>query len=86
MLLHMFTLNYSMFNDEINRFIPHIVNCITGSLCVICIFRIMSDARELTEFPSLNGTSALEILRLDRASLYSVPSSLCRTCPKLKSL
>ncbi|XP_075234982.1 G-protein coupled receptor rickets [Lycorma delicatula] len=47
---------------------------------------ILSEARELTEFPSLNGTTALEILRLDRASLYSVPSTLCSTCPRLKSL
>lgn len=47
---------------------------------------ILSDAKELTEFPSLNGTSALEILRVDRASLLSVPSTLCRTCPRLKSL
>ncbi|XP_034240165.1 leucine-rich repeat-containing G-protein coupled receptor 5 [Thrips palmi] len=47
---------------------------------------ILSDARDLTEFPSLNGTAALEILRLDRASLREVPQSLCSTCPKLKSL
>ncbi|PSN50292.1 hypothetical protein C0J52_02861 [Blattella germanica] len=47
---------------------------------------ILSEARELTVFPSLNGTTALEILRLDRASLSYVPSSLCHTCPKLKSL
>ncbi|XP_073994058.1 G-protein coupled receptor rickets isoform X3 [Rhodnius prolixus] len=47
---------------------------------------ILSDARELTEFPSLNGTSALEILRIDRASLHSVPKTLCITCPKIKSL
>ncbi|KAK3914592.1 Leucine-rich repeat-containing G-protein coupled receptor 5 [Frankliniella fusca] len=47
---------------------------------------ILSDARDLTEFPSLNGTAALEILRLDRASLREVPASLCITCPKLKSL
>lgn len=48
--------------------------------------RILSEARELTEFPNLNGTSALEVLRIDRASIYSIPDSLCTTCPKLKSL
>ncbi|XP_014245069.1 lutropin-choriogonadotropic hormone receptor isoform X2 [Cimex lectularius] len=47
---------------------------------------ILSDARELTEFPSLNGTSALEILRIDRASLQTVPETLCKSCPKIKSL
>uniref|UniRef100_A0A146LLJ9 Leucine-rich repeat-containing G-protein coupled receptor 6 n=4 Tax=Lygus hesperus TaxID=30085 RepID=A0A146LLJ9_LYGHE len=47
---------------------------------------ILSDARELTEFPSLNGTSALEILRIDRASLHRVPDTLCKTCPRIKSL
>ncbi|XP_025424685.1 lutropin-choriogonadotropic hormone receptor [Sipha flava] len=47
---------------------------------------VLSEARELTEFPNLNGTSALEVLRIDRASIYSIPDSLCTTCPKLKSL
>ncbi|KAG5888466.1 hypothetical protein JTB14_017697 [Gonioctena quinquepunctata] len=47
---------------------------------------ILSDARELSTFPNLNGTSALEILRLDRAGITSVPTSLCSTCPRLKSL
>nr|CAD7571193.1 unnamed protein product [Timema californicum] len=48
--------------------------------------RILSDARNLKEFPNLNGTSALEFLRLDRASINYVPPSLCRFCPRLKSL
>ncbi|KAL4120563.1 hypothetical protein QTP88_013233 [Uroleucon formosanum] len=47
---------------------------------------VLSEARELTEFPNLNGTSALEVLRIDRASIYSIPDTLCTTCPKLKSL
>ncbi|XP_049938981.1 lutropin-choriogonadotropic hormone receptor-like [Schistocerca serialis cubense] len=47
---------------------------------------ILSDARELTEFPNLEGTAALEILRLDRAGLQEVPSSLCSVCPRLRSL
>lgn len=49
-------------------------------------FRVLSEARELTEFPNLNGTSALEVLRIDRASIYDIPDTLCMTCPKLKSL
>lgn len=63
----------------------------TGT-CPKCIllkcehFRILSDARGLATFPSLNGTSALEILRLDRAGITSVPSTLCYTCPRLRSL
>nr|XP_014291441.1 lutropin-choriogonadotropic hormone receptor [Halyomorpha halys] len=47
---------------------------------------VLSDARELKEFPSLNGTSALEILRIDRASIRYVPETLCKTCPRIKSL
>ncbi|EFA02891.2 Leucine-rich repeat-containing G-protein coupled receptor 5-like Protein [Tribolium castaneum] len=47
---------------------------------------ILSEARELSTFPNLNGTTALEILRLDRAGISSVPSTLCTTCPRLKSL
>ncbi|CAH1104067.1 unnamed protein product, partial [Psylliodes chrysocephalus] len=47
---------------------------------------ILSDARELSTFPNLNGTSALEILRLDRAGISSLPDTLCTTCPRLKSL
>ncbi|KAH1019185.1 hypothetical protein HUJ04_009039 [Dendroctonus ponderosae] len=47
---------------------------------------ILSDAKELSTFPHLNGTSALEVLRLDRAGLNHVPASLCTFCPKLKSL
>ncbi|RZF37364.1 hypothetical protein LSTR_LSTR010459 [Laodelphax striatellus] len=47
---------------------------------------ILSEARELREVPCLNGTTGLEILRLDRASITSIPASLCHTCPRLKSL
>ncbi|KAK9875696.1 hypothetical protein WA026_009493 [Henosepilachna vigintioctopunctata] len=47
---------------------------------------ILSDAKNLTIFPNLNGTSALEVLRLDRSSLTEVPTTLCTFCPKLKSL
>ncbi|XP_050315689.1 thyrotropin receptor isoform X2 [Anthonomus grandis grandis] len=47
---------------------------------------ILSDAKELTIFPNLNGTSALEVLRLDRAGLSSVPAALCDFCPMIKSL
>ncbi|XP_076257217.1 G-protein coupled receptor rickets isoform X2 [Rhynchophorus ferrugineus] len=47
---------------------------------------VLSDARKLSTFPNLNGTSSLEVLRLDRAGLSIVPSSLCTFCPKLKNL
>ncbi|CAH0561146.1 unnamed protein product [Brassicogethes aeneus] len=47
---------------------------------------ILSEARDLSAFPNLNGTTALEVLRLDRAGLSSVPATLCLTCPRLKSL
>lgn len=52
--------------------------------CDAC--RVLSDARSLSELPSLDGCGALEILRVDRASLSKVPFNLCKTCPRLKSL
>ncbi|XP_067000603.2 lutropin-choriogonadotropic hormone receptor [Anabrus simplex] len=47
---------------------------------------ILSDTRDLTQFPTLNGTSSLEELYLDRSSLSYVPPTLCETCPRLRSL
>ncbi|CAB3366951.1 Hypothetical predicted protein [Cloeon dipterum] len=47
---------------------------------------ILSDARNLTIFPNLNGSSSIEILTIERASLQEVPSNLCALTPKLKSL
>lgn len=47
---------------------------------------ILSEARKMEEFPDLGGTSALEHLRLDRASLKLVPDDLCVKVPMLKSL
>ncbi|XP_067135989.1 leucine-rich repeat-containing G-protein coupled receptor 5-like isoform X2 [Centruroides vittatus] len=47
---------------------------------------ILSEVRKMEEFPDLKGTSALEHLRLDRASLKTVPEDLCRKVPMLKSL
>lgn len=47
---------------------------------------ILSDARGLSTFPSLNGTTSLEILKLDRAGIIQVPTTLCYTCPRLRSL
>ncbi|XP_045592462.2 leucine-rich repeat-containing G-protein coupled receptor 4 isoform X1 [Procambarus clarkii] len=47
---------------------------------------ILKETRELAEFPSLNGTHNLETLRIDRASLTSVPDHLCSFTPRLRSL
>ncbi|XP_017887058.1 lutropin-choriogonadotropic hormone receptor isoform X2 [Ceratina calcarata] len=47
---------------------------------------ILSNLKELRLFPNLNGTRSLEVLRLDRAQVASVPGNLCEQCPKLKSL
>ncbi|XP_015119658.1 lutropin-choriogonadotropic hormone receptor [Diachasma alloeum] len=47
---------------------------------------IISNVRGLVDFPNLNGTGALEVLRLDRASLQTVPDEICKQCPRLKSL
>lgn len=48
--------------------------------------RILSNVRGLVNFPNLNGTHSLEVLRLDRASLQEIPDDFCTKCPKLKSL
>ncbi|XP_070000162.1 leucine-rich repeat-containing G-protein coupled receptor 5 isoform X3 [Penaeus vannamei] len=47
---------------------------------------ILKEIRDLEEFPSLNGTHNLELLRIDRASLKSVPDNLCSFTPRLLSL
>ncbi|XP_034948916.1 lutropin-choriogonadotropic hormone receptor isoform X2 [Chelonus insularis] len=47
---------------------------------------ILSNVKNLQEFPNFNGSSALEILRLDRASIETVPNYFCKQCPNLKSL
>ena len=52
----------------------------------ICNCRRISEAKQVTTLPDLNGTVALELLRFDRANIVEVPSQLCETCPKLKSL
>ncbi|KAK2576225.1 hypothetical protein KPH14_005594 [Odynerus spinipes] len=46
---------------------------------------ILSDVKEMRDFPNLNGTSSLEVLKLDRARLKAIPPDLCIQCPKLKS-
>ncbi|XP_023245705.1 follicle-stimulating hormone receptor-like [Copidosoma floridanum] len=47
---------------------------------------ILSNVKELSKFPALNGCRSLEILRIDRARIDSVPDELCKHSPKLKSL
>ncbi|XP_037038816.1 lutropin-choriogonadotropic hormone receptor isoform X2 [Bradysia coprophila] len=47
---------------------------------------VLSEARNLKDVPSLEGCVSLETLRMDRASLSSVPSDLCLNSPRLKSL
>ncbi|XP_071520837.1 uncharacterized protein [Panulirus ornatus] len=47
---------------------------------------ILKEAKQLQEFPDLNGTRSLEMIRIDRASLTSVPSDLCNAIPRLRSL
>lgn len=50
------------------------------------LHRVLSDARNLKDLPSLEGCVSLETLRMDRASLSNVPSDLCLNSPRLKSL
>ncbi|CAG0885133.1 unnamed protein product [Darwinula stevensoni] len=47
---------------------------------------ILSDLPGLTSFPDLNGTSSLEVLKIDRTKLTSIPVHLCRLTPKIISL
>ncbi|KAG7197417.1 hypothetical protein KM043_013277 [Ampulex compressa] len=47
---------------------------------------ILSNSKELRVFPNLNGTESLEVLKIDRAQIKSVPADLCEQCPRLKSL
>ncbi|TRY73241.1 hypothetical protein TCAL_02569 [Tigriopus californicus] len=47
---------------------------------------IIAEARGVSEFPNFNGTISLELLKLDRAQIETIPRNLCEFCPKLKSL
>ena len=53
---------------------------------ILSNFRRISEAKEVTTLPDLNGTVSLELLRFDRANIMEVPSHLCENCPKLRSL
>ena len=48
--------------------------------------RVLSEARSLRALPSLNGTSRLRTLRVDRARLAHLPHDLCAHAPQLRSL
>ncbi|XP_022823903.1 lutropin-choriogonadotropic hormone receptor-like [Spodoptera litura] len=47
---------------------------------------VVSEARALQALPTLNGTSRLRTLRLDRARLTELPAALCTHAPQLRSL
>lgn len=51
-----------------------------------CMSRVLSDAKSLSELPSLEGCSSLEILRMDRANISVMPNTLCQNSSHLKSL
>ncbi|GFV83290.1 leucine-rich repeat-containing G-protein coupled receptor 6 [Trichonephila clavipes] len=46
----------------------------------------VSEARQMEHFPDLTGTSALEMLTLDRANLKHIPEDLCEKVPLLKRM
>jgi hypothetical protein len=48
--------------------------------------RILSEVKELRHFPLLNGTGALELIRIDRAKIKLIPSYTCQHSPHLRSL
>ena len=47
---------------------------------------VISEARELTTFPNLNGTHSLDLVRLDRSKIKHIPYSICLQSPNLRSL
>ena len=48
--------------------------------------RILSEVKQLRQWPSLNGSAALELIRIDRAQIRSLPSHFCNFVPRLRSL
>lgn len=46
----------------------------------------VSGTQGLRTFPNLTGRSALEYLKIDRAELTRIPSTLCDDVPHLRSL
>lgn len=47
---------------------------------------VISEAMEVTQFPNLNGTSSLELIRFDRSKVNHVPQQICLHSPNIKSL
>ncbi|XP_076450179.1 uncharacterized protein LOC143286487 [Babylonia areolata] len=45
---------------------------------------VLSEVTNMFSFPDLNGTNNLTQIRLDRASIRHVPSTICTTRPRLK--
>ena len=48
--------------------------------------RELSEARDITEFPDLTGTTRLTRIILDRASISALPANLCENMADLKIL
>ena len=46
----------------------------------------ISEAKDVTQFPNLNGTHSLEIIRFDRSKISTVPQAICSHSPYIKSL
>ncbi|XP_052802629.1 follicle-stimulating hormone receptor-like isoform X2 [Mya arenaria] len=44
---------------------------------------VLSEVREMQEFPNLSGTTGLEKITLDRASISVLPEDLCQNLPHL---
>ena len=47
---------------------------------------MISEAKDLTHFPNLNGTHSLDHVRLDRSKIKHVPYSICKQSPNLRGL
>ena len=48
--------------------------------------RVISEAKHVGQFPNLNGTTSLELIRFDRSNIKEVTQTICHHCPNLKSL
>ena len=49
-------------------------------------YRVISEAKHVSQFPNLNGTNSLQVIRFDRANIREITQAVCHHSPHLKSL
>lgn len=60
--------------------------CSNQNILIYFINRIISEARDMTEFPDLTGSVSLRELQFDRSSISKIPDKFCDMVPAIQRL